>query len=109
MIYTKVSPIHTDCELAETVLGIPNILEYVKLNLADRKFRYFTEAIMDIGFFSDNLYIAPTLNNEDEHVLGVHYLLDDEVIYTGLYFYELIDDLSKDSILWICFEGVLIA
>jgi hypothetical protein len=109
MIYTKLSPIDLNCSTAEMLLGIPNIIEYAKLNLADRQFPAFTEAVMDIGFFTDTLFIAPTLNNEKEHVLGVYLWENDEIAYIGMYFYETTDEYNKDSILWICFEEPQIA
>lgn len=104
MIYTKLSPVHQKCDDAETILEIENIIDYVKLNIADRKFSSFTEAMMEIMFFTDTLYVAPTLNNDDEFGIGIYYWDGEENHYTGMYFYEVKDKFNEDSVLWICFE-----
>lgn len=104
MIYTKLSSLNNDTDFASLILQLPNLSEYVKANLADRSFVMMTEAIMECCFFTDTLFVAPTLNNENEHVLGVYLWEDDQITYTGMYLYEVRESFNNDTILWICFE-----
>lgn len=104
MIYTKLSADHNNVSTAEMVLDIPDILGYVKLNLADREFLSITEALNAIAFFNPDLFIAPRKNNIGEEVLGLYLWEGNDFFYTGIYFYEMLEKLNRDSVLWICFE-----